>query len=161
MLRLLTIALVCMSAGRIEAQSYDVVFAGGRIMDGTGNPWVRGDVGVRDGEIVAVGRVDTSDAVRVVDARGEDGQQGLDMASSQSPNIILLDMSLPIVDGWDVARQLKAASNTKDIPIIALTAHAMEGDRKKSLEAGCDDYETKPYKIERLIGKIELILGLA
>ncbi len=91
----------------------------------------------------------------------EDGQQGLDMASSQSPNIILLDMSLPIVDGWDVARQLKAASNTKDIPIIALTAHAMEGDRKKSLEAGCDDYETKPYKIERLIGKIELILGLA
>ncbi len=91
----------------------------------------------------------------------EDGQQGLDMALSQSPNIILLDMSLPIVDGWDVARQLKAASNTKDIPIIALTAHAMEGDRKKSLEAGCDDYETKPYKIERLIDKIELILGPA
>ncbi len=91
----------------------------------------------------------------------EDGQQGLDMASSQSPNIILLDMSLPIVDGWDVARQLKAASNTKDIPIIALTAHAMEGDRKKSLEAGCDDYETKPYKIKRLIEKIELILGSA
>ena len=91
----------------------------------------------------------------------EDGQQGLDMASSQSPNIILLDMSLPVVDGWDVARQLKAASNTKDIPIIALTAHAMEGDRKRSLEAGCDDYETKPYKIERLIEKIEQILGLA
>ena len=91
----------------------------------------------------------------------EDGQQGLDMALSQSPNIILLDMSLPIVDGWDVARQLKAASNTKDIPIIALTAHAMEGDRKRSLEAGCDDYETKPYKIKRLIEKIELILGLA
>ncbi len=91
----------------------------------------------------------------------EDGQQGLDMASSQSPNIILLDMSLPIVDGWDVARQLKAASNTKDIPIIALTAHAMEGDRKRSLEAGCDDYETKPYKIKRLIEKIEQILGLA
>ena len=87
-----------------------------------------------------------------------DGRQGIDMASSESPDIIVLDMSLPVVDGWDVARNLKSNSATKDIPIIALSAHAMEGDRDKALEAGCDDYDTKPVDFNRLQGKIEKLL---
>ena len=84
----------------------------------------------------------------------EDGQSGLDMALNDNPDIILLDLSLPVIDGWNVARQLKADSNTKDIPIIALTAHAMKGDREKALDAGCDDYDTKPVNLEGLLEKI-------
>ena len=83
-----------------------------------------------------------------------DGQNALDMARNEIPDIILLDLSLPVIDGWDVARQLKADSNTKDIPIIALTAHAMKGDREKALDAGCDDYDTKPVNLEGLLDKI-------
>ncbi len=89
-----------------------------------------------------------------------DGQQGLDMAASESPDIILLDMSLPIMDGWEVARNLKADDNLKDIPVIALTAHAMSGDREKALEAGCDEYDTKPVEFKRLLEKINKMLGL-
>jgi len=84
----------------------------------------------------------------------EDGQSGLDMALNDNPDIILLDLSLPVIDGWNVARQLKADSNTKDIPIIALTAHAMKGDREKALDAGCDDYDTKPVNLEGLLDKM-------
>ena len=84
-----------------------------------------------------------------------DGQQGIDMAGSGNPDLILLDMSLPIVDGWDAARALKSNEATKDIPIIALTAHAMAGDKEKALEAGCDDYDTKPVELPRLLEKIE------
>ena len=84
----------------------------------------------------------------------EDGQSGLDMAQNEIPDIILLDLSLPIIDGWNVARQLKADSNTKHIPIIALTAHAMKGDREKALDAGCDDYDTKPVNLEGLLDKM-------
>ena len=84
-----------------------------------------------------------------------DGQQGIDMARSGQPNLILLDMSLPVVDGWDAARSLKGEDATKDIPIIALTAHAMAGDKEKALEAGCDDYDTKPVELPRLLEKIE------
>ena len=87
----------------------------------------------------------------------EDGQSGLDMARNESPDIILLDLSLPIIDGWNVARQLKADSNTKNIPIIALTAHAMKGDREKALDAGCDEYDTKPVNLEVLLGKIHIL----
>jgi CheY-like chemotaxis protein len=90
-----------------------------------------------------------------------DGQEGHDMAHSLKPDIILLDMSLPIMDGWEVARRLKAHDDTKGIPIIALTAHAMAGDREKSLEAGCDDYDTKPVDFKRLRGKIDAILAEA
>jgi len=90
-----------------------------------------------------------------------DGQAGYDMALQNIPNLILLDMSLPIMDGWEVARRLKANEDTKGIPIIALTAHAMAGDREKSLEAGCDDYDTKPVDFKRLRGKIDAILGEA
>ena len=89
-----------------------------------------------------------------------DGQQGLDMAASESPDIILLDMSLPIMDGWEVARNLKADDSLKAIPVIALTAHAMSGDREKALEAGCDEYDTKPVEFKRLLGKINEMLGL-
>jgi CheY-like chemotaxis protein len=82
------------------------------------------------------------------------GQEGLDSAKGQSPDLVLLDMDLPVVDGWEVARQLKADDATRAIPIIALTAHAMVGDRDKALDAGCDDYDTKPVEFKRLLAKI-------
>ncbi len=88
-----------------------------------------------------------------------DGQQGLDMASAETPGLILLDMSLPEVDGWEAARRLKRDPATRDIPIIALTAHAMGGVREKCLEAGCDEFDTKPVDFKRLLGKIEALLG--
>jgi len=88
-----------------------------------------------------------------------DGGQGVAMAQSEAPDLILMDMSLPVLDGWEVARQLKAAPETRGIPIVALTAHAMVGDRAKALEAGCDDYDTKPIEFPRLVEKIETLLG--
>lgn len=88
-----------------------------------------------------------------------DGQQGIDMAGEKLPDLILLDMSLPVVDGWDAARTLKSDEATRNIPIIALTAHAMAGDREKALEVGCDDYDTKPVELSRLLEKIEHWLG--
>jgi len=88
-----------------------------------------------------------------------DGEQGVTMAESEVPDLILMDMDLPVLNGWEATRQLKAASATQAIPIIALTAHAMVGDRKKALEAGCDDYDTKPVEFLRLLEKIEAFLG--
>jgi two-component system, cell cycle response regulator DivK len=88
-----------------------------------------------------------------------DGGEGLEMASTTQPALILLDMSLPVIDGWEVARRLKADAVLKAIPIIALTAHAMSGDREKAIEAGCDDYDTKPVELPRLLGKIDTLLG--
>jgi two-component system cell cycle response regulator DivK len=88
-----------------------------------------------------------------------DGQQGVELAQSTRPDLILMDMSLPVIDGWEATRQLKAKEGMKATPIIALTAHAMSGDREKALEAGCDDYDTKPIELPRLLGKIEALLG--
>ena len=88
-----------------------------------------------------------------------DGQQGVAMAQLEAPDLILMDMSLPGLDGWEAARRLKAAPETQAIPVIALTAHAMVGDREKAIEAGCDDYDTKPVEFQRLLEKIEAILG--
>ncbi|HEV8721598.1 MAG TPA: response regulator [Candidatus Binatia bacterium] len=88
-----------------------------------------------------------------------DGEQGVAVARSEAPDLILMDMSLPVLNGWEAARQLKAASETQAIPIIALTAHAMVGDREKAIEAGCDDYDTKPVEFQRLLEKIEVLLG--
>ncbi len=87
-----------------------------------------------------------------------DGKQGYALAQSERPDLILMDMSLPIMDGWEVTRRLKAASETRSIPVIALTAHAMAGDREKALAAGCDDYDTKPVEFPRLLGKIKTML---
>jgi CheY-like chemotaxis protein len=90
-----------------------------------------------------------------------DGEQGVAMAASEAPAIIVMDMSLPGVDGWEATRQIKAAPATQGIPVIALTAHAMEGDREKALAAGVDDFDTKPVELERLLGKIEALLARA
>ena len=89
----------------------------------------------------------------------EDGQQGVSLAQSEAPVLILMDMSLPVLDGWEATRQLKAAPATRSIPIIALTAHAMAGDRERALEAGADDFDTKPIELTRLLEKIEALLA--
>ena len=86
-----------------------------------------------------------------------DGKEGVDMASSESPDIILLDMSLPVMDGWEAAGHLKTNPETREIPVLALTAHAMDGDREKAIEAGCDDYDTKPVNFARLLEKINAL----
>jgi two-component system, cell cycle response regulator DivK len=87
-----------------------------------------------------------------------DGAQGVAMAGSEQPDLILLDLSLPVLDGWEAARRIKAAPETSRIPIIALTAHAMSGDEEKARAAGCDDFDTKPVDIKRLIGKIAALV---
>ena len=88
-----------------------------------------------------------------------DGEEGVAKAQSEAPALILMDMSLPVLDGWEATRQLKADPQTGSIPVIALTAHAMAGDRAKALEAGCDDYDTKPVELPRLLEKIEALLA--
>jgi two-component system, cell cycle response regulator DivK len=87
-----------------------------------------------------------------------DGQQGVDMALSERPDLILMDMSLPVIDGWEATRRIKANDATRKVPVIALTAHAMAGDREKAMEVGCDDYDTKPVELTRLLGKIAALL---
>jgi two-component system cell cycle response regulator DivK len=87
-----------------------------------------------------------------------DGQQGAEMALSEQPDLILMDMSLPVIDGWEATRRVKANCATRGIPVIALTAHAMAGDREKAMEVGCEDYDTKPVEITRLLGKIAALL---
>jgi two-component system, cell cycle response regulator DivK len=87
-----------------------------------------------------------------------DGEEGIAMAKAENPALVLMDMSLPVVDGWEATRRLKAEPSTRAIPIIGLTAHAMAGDREKVIEAGCDDYDTKPIELPRLLQKIEALL---
>jgi CheY-like chemotaxis protein len=88
-----------------------------------------------------------------------DGQQAVDMAAADPPALILMDMSLPVLDGWEATRRIKTDARTKQIPVIALTAHAMQGDEQKAKEAGCDDYDTKPVELQRLLEKIERLLN--
>ncbi len=87
-----------------------------------------------------------------------DGQQGVDLARSDRPDIVLMDMSLPVMDGWTATRELKGDEATRGIPVIALTAHAMQGDQDKAMAAGCDDFDTKPVELSRLLGKIEALV---
>jgi two-component system, cell cycle response regulator DivK len=88
-----------------------------------------------------------------------DGAQGVAIAAAVSPSLILMDLSLPVMDGWEATRRLKAAPETSHIPVLALSAHAMAGDRERALAAGCDEYETKPIDLPRLLGKIEALIG--
>lgn len=88
-----------------------------------------------------------------------DGEQGVLLAKSELPDLILMDMSLPVIDGWEAARQIKAEASTQSIPLIALTAHAMAGDRDKALQAGCDDFDTKPIELSRLLDKMDRLLN--
>ena len=88
-----------------------------------------------------------------------DGQQGVEMARSERPDIILMDLSLPVMDGWEATRRVKADEAVRNVPVIGLTAHALVGDREKALAAGCDDYDTKPVEFDRLVEKIERLLG--
>ena len=88
-----------------------------------------------------------------------DGQQGVAMVGSETPDLVLMDMSLPVLDGWEATRQLKGNAATRGIPVIALTAHALSGEREKALEAGCDDFDTKPIELPRLLEKIETLLA--
>ncbi len=90
-----------------------------------------------------------------------DGMQAILMAESQTPDLIIMDMSLPVIDGWDAARRLKSSPTTADVPILALTAHAMTGDREKAIAAGCNDYDTKPVDFASLLAKIEALLRAA
>ena len=87
------------------------------------------------------------------------GAEGVAMATSTTPDLILMDMSLPVMDGWEATKKIKADPATKSIPVIALTAHAMSGDREKALQAGCDDYDTKPIELSRLLTKIKTFLA--
>ncbi len=88
-----------------------------------------------------------------------DGKEGVEKAVSEKPDLILLDMSLPVMDGWEAAARLKGNPVTKPIPVIALTAHAMAGDKEKTIQAGCDDYDTKPVDLKRLLSKMEALLS--
>jgi two-component system cell cycle response regulator DivK len=88
-----------------------------------------------------------------------DGAAGVSMAAAEQPEVILMDLSLPVLDGWEATRRIKAGETTRHIPIIALTSHAMTGDREKALAAGCDDFDTKPVELDRLIGKIQAVAG--
>ena len=87
-----------------------------------------------------------------------DGQQGVDLARSENPDIILMDMSLPVLDGWEATRRIKSDGDTRNVLVIGLSSHAMSGDREKAIEAGCDDYDTKPVDLDRLLEKIEQLL---
>ena len=88
-----------------------------------------------------------------------DGIEGVEMSRSEAPDIILMDMSLPVLDGWQATEKIKANPQTNNIPVLAMTAHAMTGDREKCLQAGCDDYDTKPIEFTRLLGKIKNLIG--
>jgi two-component system cell cycle response regulator DivK len=90
-----------------------------------------------------------------------DGEEGVARARAELPDLVLMDMSLPVIDGWEATRQLKAAPETATIPVIALTAHAMAGDRERALEVGCDDFDTKPIDLPRLLSKVEALLEAA
>lgn len=102
-------------------------------------------------------RLELEDGFEVLVA--EDGAKGVAVAGAERPDLILMDLNLPVIDGWEATRRIKADSKTRGIPIIALTAHAMAGDREKALAAGCDDFDTKPIDLERLLEKIRAVLA--
>ena len=89
----------------------------------------------------------------------EDGEKGCDMAATEQPDLILMDLEMPIIDGWEATRRLKSNPRTRDIPIIALSAHALAGEREKALAAGCDEFDTKPVEFERLVATMRRVLA--
>jgi CheY-like chemotaxis protein len=90
-----------------------------------------------------------------------DGKEGVERAAADAPDLVVMDLNLPVIDGWQATRQIKAGPATRHIPVIALTSHAMAGDRERAMEAGCDDYDVKPIEFDRLLAKMEALLGRA
>ena len=132
----------------------------GRLVDVDGDRRLVSTALLPDGRTVGITRDEAERHADIAEvAVAVDGAQGVEMARTERPDLVLMDLSLPVIDGWEATRRIRGNDATRRIPVIALTAHAMAGDREKAMEAGCDDYDTKPVEITRLLGKITALLN--